>query len=38
VIERITLAYQKIEIEYAAQSEKGASQARSTFTDSIERG
>lgn len=37
VVERITLAYQKIEIEYAAQSEKGASQARSTFSDSIER-
>ncbi|MEY2838110.1 MAG: type secretion system secreted protein Hcp [Pseudomonadota bacterium] len=37
VLERIVISYQKIEIEYAAQSEKGASQARSTFTDSIER-
>jgi type VI secretion system secreted protein Hcp len=37
VLERVVISYQKIEIEYAGQSEKGATQASSTFIDSIER-
>ncbi len=37
VIERITLSYQKIEINYTGQSEKGSTKASSTFIDSIEQ-
>ena len=36
VLERITLTYQQIKIEYTNQSEKGGSNATSTFTDSID--
>ena len=37
VIEHVTLSYQQIEVSYTGQSEKGGSQASSTFVDSIEQ-
>lgn len=37
VIERLTLTFQKIEVEYAVQNEAGGTMGRNTFTDSIDR-